>query len=433
MNVVRRDAQGKLHFCFQYIDLLLDALLEQNIRPIVELGLMPDELASEKEYVFWWKMNKSMPKEMGEWYEMVETFVRHVTYRYGEEEVLRWYFEVWNEPNHPAFFTESKNIEAYFRLYDQAAKAVKAVNEAYRVGGPATAGMAWVKEIIAHCREKGIPLDFVSSHIYGVRGDGFDADGTKIVYLTPVDQFVKRIQDTGEICHREGLPLFVTEWSNSFSGRDFVHDSYLSAPYLLHVVKNCEGYVDLLSYWVYTDIFEEHGAPNEPFHGGFGLINVQSIPKPIYRAYGFLHRLGDQQICCEDWASYVCRDENKVQILCWNLKLPKQDCHNRKFFATPLPAVPLDPLEFELTGLLSERDYTLCVETIGYRSGDVYSAYVEHGFTELPTREETDWLEKKSIPEKKEYVVRTDKTGKLSFTLPQQENQVDFVEISLGE
>ena len=77
MNIVRRNKDGSLTFCFQYVDLLFDSLLEANIRPIVELGLMPEIIAKEQAYVFWWKMNKSMPKDIGEWEALIEALPRH--------------------------------------------------------------------------------------------------------------------------------------------------------------------------------------------------------------------------------------------------------------------------------------------------------------------------------------------------------------------
>ena len=53
-----------------------------------------------------------------------------------------------------------------------------------------------------------------------------------------------------------------------------------------------------MSYWVYSDLFEEPGPPDAPFHGGFGLLNYQDLPKPSFYAYHFLHRLGDRlQLC----------------------------------------------------------------------------------------------------------------------------------------
>ena len=426
MNVVHRDENGKLSFCFQYIDMLLDMLLENHIRPIVELGLMPDLMAKEKEYVFWWKMNKSMPKDISEWYSLVDAFVRHVTYRYGEEEIKKWYFEVWNEPNHKGFFTEYTNINAYFELYDAAALAVKNINSAYRVGGPATAGMQWIPEMIAHCRENNMPLDFITSHSYGIKGD-FDPEGNAIVYIPNVDKVSNEIRVHGEYCKKEGYPLIITEWSSSFSPTDMIHDSYYNAPYLLRAIKRSEGYADMFSYWTYTDIFEENGPPTQCFHGGFGLFNMNSIPKPTYYAYTFLHRLGDTELICDDENAYVCKSENATQVLLWNIKKPETNEGNRKYFARPLPAAMLEDTAIVIDGYEPNRTYAVTVETIGYHSGDAYNAYLEGNFTELPTREETAKLIEQSKPKKKTLSVTADEKGTLSFAVPQMENSADLI------
>ena len=428
MNVVHRDENGKLSFCFQYIDMLFDMLLENNIRPVVELGLMPDIMAKDKAYVFWWKMNKSMPNDMNEWSLLIENFVRHITYRYGEDEIKKWYFEIWNEPNHKGFFTEYTNIDAYFELYDAAALAVKKVNSDYKVGGPATAGMQWIPQMIEHCRSNNVPLDFITSHSYGIKGD-FDPEGNAIVYIPNIDKVSNEIRVHGEYCKKEGLPLIITEWSSSFSPTDMIHDSYYNAPYVIRAIKRSEGYADMFSYWVYTDIFEENGPPANCFHGGFGLFNMNSIPKPTYYAYTFLHRLGDTELVCNDEDSYVCKSENGAQILLWNIKKPETKEGNRKYFARPLPAAALEDTAIVFDGFEPSKTYTVSVETIGYQSGDAYNAYLDGHFAELPTREETAALIERAKPKKKTFSIISDEKGTISFTVAQMENSADFIEI----
>lgn len=429
MNIVNRDENGNLIFCFQYIDILFDSLLDCGIRPVVELGLMPQTMAEEECYVFWWKMNISSPKKIDEWYELVEALVKHVTERYGEEEIKKWYFEVWNEPNHSSFFSKSTEIDEYFKLYDSAACAVKKINAEYRVGGPVTAGMAWITDFIRHCRDNKVPLDFISSHSYGVKGD-FDADGKAILKLCSVDSLADCVRFFGDICKKEGLPLLITEWSSSYSSRDPIHDTYFNASYILNTVKRCDGYADMLSYWTYTDIFEESSPPCKPFHGGFGLINVQSIPKPSFYAYTFLNRLGNTELKCNDEQAYICTSKEGIQLLFWNIVQPTQNIDNRTYFLQPLPSKSIEDVEIEISGLESNRKYTICVETIGYRSGDVYNAYIEENFTDLTTQEETNKLIELSKPKKVFYEFVSDGLGVLKFYLPQTENQVDFVTIS---
>lgn len=431
MIIVSRDDDGKLKFNFQYVDMLFDSLLEIGLRPIVELGLMPEIMAEKEKYVFWWKMNISMPKDISEWESLVYETVKHLTYRYGEDEVKKWYFEVWNEPNHPAFFSEYTDINKYFELYDGASRAVKRVNSDYRVGGPASAGLAWVSETIDHCRKNDVPLDFISTHYYGVEG-AFDSDGTRVTRLKPVEYLTDAIKSrASEICKKEGYPLLVTEWSSSYSPRDPIHDSYVSAPYLLRAIRQCEGHADMMSYWTYTDIFEEVGPPPTPFHGGFGLINVQSLKKPTFHVYSFLNKLGDTELFCDDESAYACRSEREMQLLLWNYVHPETELSNKKYFTQPLPAKQLEDVSIVLSGFECEKAYTVSVETLGYKMGDVYNAYLDGGFTELPTREEEKLISAKAEPKKTVITVTSDKDGKLEFALPQSENQVDFIKISL--
>jgi len=427
MNVVKRNEAGGLEFSFAYVDMLFDKLLSIGLRPVCELGLMPEVLASEERYVFWWKMNISMPRDIGEWEALVRAFVRHVTERYGEAEVKKWYFEVWNEPNHKGFFTEYKNKEAYFALYDAASRAVKSVCAEYRVGGPATAGMMWIDETVEHCRECGVPLDFITSHSYGVRGD-FDPEGNAITVMRELDKVANEIRVHGENCKSKGLPLIITEWSPSYSSTDPVHDHYFCAAYLLNTLKKSEGYAEMMSYWVVSDIFEEVAPPTEPFHGGFGLINMQGVPKPVYYAYEFLAQLGDVELYCGDEGAYVCKNERGVQVLAWNTTLPGK-VENKKYFAGEIPCGEAESISVCIGGFCAGKAYTVRRKTIGKGTGDAWSLYKSGAYGTLEKMGEAQSLTADSAPREERFAVTADEAGRLCFTLEQRENQVDLAEI----
>lgn len=133
---VYREVEGEVRPYFQYVDTVFDRLLEQGIRPFVELGFAPGALAREKATVFWWGAHGSPPTDLRKWHELVRLTVEHWVARYGLDEVLTWYFEVWNEPNLGPFFRGTK--AEYFELYRASAHAVKGVDPRLRVGGPAT-------------------------------------------------------------------------------------------------------------------------------------------------------------------------------------------------------------------------------------------------------------------------------------------------------
>lgn len=132
-----RQVDDRISFDFSGIDKLYDDLLARGIKPFIELGFTPSAMKTSDQSVFYWKGNSSRPQP-GLWSDLVEAFARHLIQRYGAHEVRQWPFEFWNEPNLAGFF-EGGKAEDYFELYAVTARALKRVDPALLVGGPATA------------------------------------------------------------------------------------------------------------------------------------------------------------------------------------------------------------------------------------------------------------------------------------------------------
>ena len=394
---VYSEEKGKPVYNFQYVDLAYDAILDTGMKPFVELSFMPAALASGSKTVFWWKGNVTPPNDYNKWGNLVREFTAHMEQRHGRDEVKQWYFEVWNEPNLPNLFFDG-TLADYLQLYDVSARAVKSVCADYRVGGPSTAANDWAPELIRHCQTNAIPLDFISTHTYGVRG-AVDEFGTKVLTLIPGDDTiagpVRGVRAKIAKSAMPALPLFYTEWSASYSSRDAVHDSYISAAFILNTLKRCSGFAQAMSYWTYTDVFEEAGPGPTPFHGGFGLINLQGLHKPSYYAYKFLHELGDTELECGDASATVCRSESGVQALVWNYTTPKQDAPDNVYFKRDLPAQPIAPAQLTIKNLPAGH-YALKVFAVGYRRNDVYADFLDLGSPPNPTRQQIQTLNQKN-------------------------------------
>src|SRR5579864_7755443 len=161
------DAAGKPVYNFSYVDHIYDGLLENAVRPFVELSFMPRKLATQQIlHSFWYKPIVAPPKDWTRWADLISVFAQHLVSRYGIDEVSQWYFEVWNEPNIDFWAGEPKET-TYYQLYDTTAEALKRVNPRLRVGGPATAQAAWIDRFIQHTFDRHVPVDFVSTHVYG--------------------------------------------------------------------------------------------------------------------------------------------------------------------------------------------------------------------------------------------------------------------------
>ncbi|HJS23460.1 MAG TPA: hypothetical protein VJ751_03755 [Pyrinomonadaceae bacterium] len=390
LGVYSEDKQGRPVYNFQYIDAVYDAILNTGMRPFVEFGFMPQRLASGEKTIFWWKGNITPPRDYEKWERLVHALVQHWTTRYGRDEVRQWYFEVWNEPNLKDLFWSGDQDE-YFKLYDATVRAIKSVSREYRVGGPATAGRGWIREMIDHAAKKRAPLDFITTHDYGVTSGAVDAEGTQQLFLDPSPEAivagVREVRAQIKASAMPNLPLHYTEWSTSYSPRDPVHDAYISAAYILSRLKGSEGHAQSMSYWTFTDIFEENGPVPSPFHGGFGLINFQGLRKPSFYAYQFLHRLGAEELVSEDPNSWATRGGGGVQVLFWNYTPPQTKESNQVYFRRDLPSKTIGETRVGVVGL-PRGSYTLNVYRIGYSVNDVYTDYFKMDSPATLTREQ---------------------------------------------
>ena len=177
------------------------------------------------------------------------------------------------------------------------------------------------------------------------------------------------------------LELHFTEWSASYTPADPIHDSYHSAAFILDKLKNSGDAAQSMSYWVFTDIFEEAGPRWTPFHGGFGLINYQDINKPAFYAYQFLNRLGPTELKNSDPASWICTDTSGgIQALVWDFTIthPGTKVNNQDYYKRDLPSLPKNKVTLNLTNV-PEGEYAMEIYKVGYRVNDAYMTYMDLG------------------------------------------------------
>ncbi len=420
---------GKNVYDWTNIDKLYDNLLARRIKPFVELGFTPNAMKTSENKIFFWQGNTSHPVPSA-WKELVEAFIRHIEDRYGKNEVRTWFFEVWNEPNLSGFW-EGGDQKAYFELYDLTAKTIKGVDPQLQVGGPSTAGAAWVPELLDHVAKSGAPVDFVTTHSYGVDAGFLDEYGKEDRKLSPSPDAivgdVRRVREQISASKYPSLPLYFTEWSTSYNPRDLVHDSYISTPYILSKLKATQGLAQGMSYWTYTDLFEEPGPPTAPFQGGFGLINPQGIRKPAYFAYKYLNALRGNEIPVQDSQVFAATDGKTISTIVWNLDQSQQSISNRSFFSRIVPSLPAAVAEIKLSNL-KPGAYRVKVHRTGFRANDAYSEYIDMGAPKELTPTQLEKLNSltRDLPES-DRKVKVGKAGSYELRLPMRSNDVALV------
>ena len=209
----------------------------------------------------------------------------------------------------------------------------KAVNSRIRVGGPATAQAAWVGDMIAHAATDNVPLDFVSTHVYGndTSKDVF-GDDRPVPPRQMVCAAVAKIHDQIKASARPTIPLIWSEFNATYANEQPITDSIYMGPWLADTIRQCDGKVDIMSYWTFSDVFEEQGVIKTPFYGGYGIVAERGIPKPAFRAFEILHGLGDQRIAASENDVLATRARNgALAIALWNLVEPAATGPDRTF------------------------------------------------------------------------------------------------------
>lgn len=393
---------------FLYVDMVFDAMMERGIKPFVELSFMPGALASGTRTLLWYRGNTTPPKDPSQWGELVGQLAKHLVDRYGIQEVGGWNFEVWNEPN--IIFWSGTQAD-YFELYRQSATAIKKVDKRLRVGGPSTAMAAWVGDLLAFCASQQLPIDFASTHVYPddsqakLFGEGVHCPYEEVIprALTQVRKQVKdsKLPDT---------PLYLGEWSSQ------------NPAFIAHTIKSTIGLADVMSFWTFSNVYEELGVPKSFLNNAFGLLGLRGVPRPSYYAFTLLHKLGDVQLDTDDGPLLATRrKDGSLAILAWNLIPHPPGQHTAMGDPLAQSAGSYQstgenlPLTFALDGIHPHAQVR--ITRVDDNSGNSHHAYEAMGSPEYPTAEQIAELKQKSELRASE-VVHLNSERQISFSIP---------------
>lgn len=411
------NGENKPFYNFTYIDKIFDSFLERGIKPFVELGFTPAQLASGRETIFFWRGNITPPKDYSRWSDLVTATVTHFIDRYGLDEVLTWPFEVWNEPNQTNFWKDADRQE-YFKLYNITAITLKEINAGLKVGGPAVCGGAdeWITDLLKFCHEEKVPIDFVTRHVYSgklpvVAPNYYYQELEDSSFIVNEFRQVRQLIDQSPL---PGLPLHITEYSNSWHPYNPVHDTAYNAAYFARVLSEGGEYADSFAYWTFSDVFEEQGVPRSPFYGGFGLIAMNSIPKATFYTFKFFSKLGKDILYRDDHMIATKKDDGSIAIVAWNDVSENAE---------------KPEMELELEVPFDYSSALVVSHTVNEEFGNPHTAWLRMGKPRFPSSQMLDTLRDCAKP--LVMVNRVESTeGSIKLPLLLRRNEVSLYEIS---
>ena len=360
-NVYTEDAAGKPIYNWQIVDRIFDTFQHSAVKPLVEIGFMPEALSTHPEpyrhdfpngsiYTGW----AYPPKDYKKWAELVFQFAKHLRERYGDTKVKTWLWEVWNEPDIDYW---KGTPEEYFKLYDYSADAVRRALPEAKIGGLDSTGPArpkaaeFLKQFLQHCDsgrnnatgKPGAPLDFISFHPKG--SPTWQDDHVRMgiaAQLNAIDQGFKIVssfpkwRDTPVILG-ESDPEGCAACSAETNPQNGYRNGPLYASYTAEAVDRtielaARDHVRLKGIVTWAFEFE-----SQPYFAGYRELASNGLDKPVLNAFRMFGLLGGERLEAtssgaldtdlvlregvrrdSDVNVIATRSENAVQVLLWN-------------------------------------------------------------------------------------------------------------------
>lgn len=305
MHIYTEDDQGNPSFNFTYLVLLLDFILANGLKPYIELSFMPAKLAKRETRIFDRCSIIAGCRDISKWSQLIQATLRFCIGYYGAAEVEAWRFSTIAQGY---VDIGCLSAEEYFELYHAAWQAVKSVDKRCQIGGPGgfahmihdTCG---IPAFLTYVTEHECIPDFIAIQCYPHLKTGED---TLFMSYTLTQQFspaipsrdddfiLHAIQSLEKLLEQHGLqalPVYLEEVNATLWQRDLSSDTCYKAAWLAKNVCATKGKV-VFGYWLLTDLIEERATLESLFHGGYGLMTYNGIPKAGYRALSLLSRMG---------------------------------------------------------------------------------------------------------------------------------------------
>jgi xylan 1,4-beta-xylosidase len=426
-NVYTEDAAGRPIYSWDIVDRIFDTYRQQGIRPLVELGFMPQALSTHPEpyrhtfpqgpvngiYTGW----AYPPKDYRKWSELVFQFVHHLRERYGDAALRTWLWEVWNEPDIGYW---KGTPDEYFKLYDYSVEAVLRAFPDARIGGPDSTGplspraVEFLRKFLEHCAHEpnsatgkiGTRLDFISFHPKG--SPAWQGDHVQMGIAHHLGAIEQGFQIVASFPEWRNTPVVLgesdPEGCAACSARTNPQNAYRNGPlyacYEAEVLNNILGlataeHINLLG--VVTWAFEFEG---QPYFEGFRTLATNGVDTPVLNAFRMIGLVGSSRLAVDssgalpeaqivkegvrenpDVSAIATRKDREVDVLVWNY-------HDDD---TPASAAPIDLV---ISGLPRDLHRSMLEHfRIDSTHSNAYAAWRQMGSPSSPSPEQQQALE----------------------------------------
>ena len=453
-NMYTEDDLGNPIYSWTIIDEIFDTYIERKMKPLVEIGFMPQALSIQPEpYKHNWAPGSANkletgwaypPKDYKKWAELIYQWVKHCVDRYSKKEVESWYWEVWNEPD--IFYLMSNDkINDYCKMYDYASDALKRALPTAHIGGPhSTGGGTWfLKLFIQHCLSEtnyatgkiGAPLDYVAFH---AKGSPKIIDG---VVRMGMQSQLKNIKENFSVINSfseiKKLPVIIGESDPEgcaacgvmTNPENAYRNGTLYSSYTAASIPRIYDMADYYSINLIGAVNWSFEFENQPWFAGYRSLATNGVDKPVLNVFRMLGMMSGVRVevngnmkynfytICDssvrgkqtDINAFASKDKNTVSVLLWNY-------HDLDIINNG------SPVKLNIKGIPTEKAI-LTQYIIDKEHSNSYEVWKKMGSPQNPTSDQITQLEKAGGLEtliNSEEIKVTNKTVSIKIQLPLQ-------------
>jgi beta-xylosidase/AraC-like DNA-binding protein len=438
-------------YSFAKIDRMIDFLYSVDLLPFIELGFKPAKVNKNTNTLVFSKDDEIDFFPITEYERIIGNFLKHAINRYGMGEVSQWQFEYWESRNDQQLFLD--DIDTYIDQFSRIRGTIKKILPGARVGGPGLSMVKpgdaeYVNKLIKGLRAKNNLPDFFSCYIFNMDTlDGTaEVEGGQLILLDK-NGIVKEIEETKEVGARlcgpgefgtksefHERPFYITEWNFDFSCRNLIHDSLFKAPFIIKNSIDIIDNIDVLAYWLASDISAEYTDSDAPLFGGPGLISRNGIRKPAFFAYQFLSKLGGRLLSKGEGYIITAKADDEFAVILFNYKYIADRIRfmEQLWYISGSPSDFLEdtekcPVSLEIRNINSGR-YKIRQHILNSDYGSVYDTWAGLSSIQNLQTGEMEWLERTCFPDLRiDFLSAKDS---LTIDCELEPNEVRLLEIS---
>lgn len=387
---------GTGNYNFGKMDRAMDFLVENHIHPYIELGFKPKILISNVEHYMISEERPILFKSNAEESRFLTAMLSHFANRYGIDEIETWYFEQWNDPR----LLLSEDFHEFFEVFETAYHVIKSVSPRIRLGGgiDQPRDLELFTKLTALWKRRHCCPDFISIYCYPYLGK----EAKKAVHLTNNPNVMRDfILGVKNVMNEHGFSvseLHISEWNLSVSNRNYLNDSCFKGAYVMKNIIDNWREVDLMGYWIGSDLFSEFTDTSRLLNGGGGLISRDGIRKPAYCAMDFLNQMGRYYIGSNENCMITTSGRDSYSIACHNYKHPniqyymkrEDDIDIRKIHQFFDDLRPLK-ISFRIRNVRNGT-YQMKIRSINTRYGSVQNEWLRMGLSDNLNSQDVDYL-----------------------------------------